>query len=114
MVDSLPRALGAIADLCDAAGVDQVRLVQCDVDVTSDEFVAPDVLASREIAGFGGSDLSPALLHLADDPHTRAVIAVTDGDVAYPPSPMPYDLLWLVTGDAGAFTPPYGRVVRLV
>ena len=30
------KALGAIADYCDAAGVDQVRLVQCDADVTSD------------------------------------------------------------------------------
>ena len=115
MTAELPKALGAIADLCEAAGVDQVRLVQCDASVTSDEWLPVDALASREIAGFGGSDLSPALLHLAADPQTRAAIVVTDGDVAYPPDPLPYDVLWVVTDVAAAatFRPPYGRVVPI-
>ena len=38
-------ALGAIADFCDAVGVDQIRLVQCDTAVTSDECCRPAELA---------------------------------------------------------------------
>ena len=37
MTDEIPLALGAIADFCDGAGVDQVRIVQCDAAVTADE-----------------------------------------------------------------------------
>jgi predicted metal-dependent peptidase len=112
MSDELPRALGAIADFCDAVAVDAVRLVQCDTVVTGDELVEPAELAERELSGFGGSDLSPAMLHLADDPHVRATIVVTDGDIAYPPTSMPYDVLWVVTPPgSAAFAPPYGQVV---
>ena len=46
MTDEIPRALGAIADFCDAAGVDEIRLVQCDTAVTSDEVLTPDALAA--------------------------------------------------------------------
>jgi predicted metal-dependent peptidase len=114
MSDEIPKVLGAIADYCDAAGVDQVRLVQCDAEVTSDEFLEPDALAEREIAGFGGSDLSPALLHLAVDSRTHAAIVVTDGDIAYPRAPMPYDVLWVLPASTPlAFDPPYGRVVTM-
>ena len=41
MTDTIPAALGAIGDFCDAAGVDQVRLVQCDTAVTDDRTLAP-------------------------------------------------------------------------
>ena len=114
MTDALPRVLGAIADYCDAVGVDQVRLVQCDVAVTADEWLAPDELALHEIRGYGGSDLSPALHHLAADARTRAVAVITDGDIAYPSEPMPYDVLWVLPAVPTArFDPPYGRVVTM-
>jgi predicted metal-dependent peptidase len=113
MADVLPRVLGAIADYCDAVGVDQVRLVQCDAALAADEWIAPDELAHHEIRGFGGSDLSPALDHLADDPRTRAVAVITDGDIAYPADPMPYDVLWVLTAPPVAFAPPYGRIVAM-
>src|SRR5262249_37010124 len=35
MADIIPRALGAIASFCDASGVEDVRIVQCDIEVTS-------------------------------------------------------------------------------
>lgn len=112
MTEEIPRALGTLGEFCDAAGVDQVRLVQCDVAVTSDERLAPYELAERRIEGYGGSDLSPALRHLADDQHVRAVVVITDGEIAYPPEAMPYELLWLVPpGVRSAFRPPYGVVV---
>ncbi|GIK87738.1 MAG: hypothetical protein BroJett026_32190 [Betaproteobacteria bacterium] len=112
MTDELPRALGAIADFCDAAGVDQVRLVQCDAAVTADAFIDPPDLARHELAGYGGSDVSPALAHLADDARTRAVVVLTDGDVGFPQDPPPFDVLWVLPRASGTgFAPPYGRVV---
>jgi predicted metal-dependent peptidase len=112
MTDELARALGAIAEFCDAAGVDQVRLLQCDAAVTADETLAPVELAEREIAGYGGSDLSPAMQRLADDPHVRAAVVITDGDIAYPQERMPYEVLWVMPAP-GAFRPPYGRVIAM-
>jgi len=114
MTDEIPRALGTIGEFCEATGVDQVRLVQCDAAVTGDELLDPRELAERRIEGYGGSDLSPALRYLAEDQHVRAVVVMTDGEIAYPPEPMPYELLWLVpSGYRAAFNPPYGRVVAM-
>jgi predicted metal-dependent peptidase len=114
MTAEIPRALGAIAGFCDAVAVDQVRLLQCDAAVTADETLTPLELAEREIAGYGGSDLSPAMLRLADEPHVRAAVVITDGDIAYPPEPMPYNVLWVLPArDVARFQPPYGRVVAM-
>ena len=114
MTDEIPRALGAIADFCDAVGVDQVRLVQCDAAVTADERCRHPRLAEHEVTGYGGSDcrrrcaIWPTIRRYA-----RAAV-VTDGDIAYPPGPMPYDVLWVLPPRARgcASAPPYGRVVR--
>ena len=114
MSDEIPRALGAIADFCDAASVDDIRLVQCDTAVTSDELLSPAALAAYEVSGYGGSDLTPAMLALADDPRVTATIVITDGDVTFPAEPMPYAVLWILPphGQPG-FAPPYGRVVTM-
>jgi predicted metal-dependent peptidase len=114
MADALPAALGAIADACDALGVDALRLVQCDAEVTRDERLEPHALARVRIDGFGGSDLSPALRRLAADPSVDAVAVLTDGDVLLPAEPLPYALLWLLPPHADrAFRPPQGRVLHL-
>ncbi|MGD9924884.1 MAG: VWA-like domain-containing protein [Pseudorhodoplanes sp.] len=112
MTEEIPLALGAIADFCDGAGVDLVRVVQCDTDVTADETVSPDDLSSYAVRGFGGSDLSPAMLMLADDPLVRSTVIVTDGDIAFPAHTMPYDVLWVLP-QATKFNPPYGRVIAM-
>ena len=112
MTDEIPLALGAIADFCDGAGVDQVRIVQCDATVTGDDVVSPDDLSTYAVRGFGGSDLSPAMMMLADDPLVRAAVIVTDGDIAFPAEPMPFDVLWVLPR-AAAFNPPYGRVISM-
>ena len=115
MSDEIPRALGAIADFCDAAAVDDIRLVQCDTAVTSDEVLTPAALAAYEVSGYGGSDLTPAMLALADDPR------VTAADRHHrrrhhlsAPSrcPMPCCGFCRRTASA-AFAPPYGRVVTM-
>jgi predicted metal-dependent peptidase len=111
MSDEIPRALGAIADFCDAVAVDQVRLLQCDIVVTSDERLSPEELAQYTITGYGGSDLTPAMELLAADPQVRAAAIITDGEVLFPPDPMPYQVLWVLPSSASAFRPSYGRVV---
>jgi predicted metal-dependent peptidase len=112
MVEEIPRALGAIADFCEAVAVDQVRLLQCDVAVTGDETLSPTELAQYQVTGFGGSDLTPAMELLAADPQVRAAAIVTDGDIQFPAGPMPYAVLWVLppTRSAG-FAPCYGRIV---
>jgi predicted metal-dependent peptidase len=114
MADEIPRALGAIAAFCEAVAVDRVRVLQCDVSVTSDELLAPEELAQYTITGYGGSDLTPAMERLAADPQVRAAAIITDGDVQYPAEPMPYAVLWVVPpGQSAAFQPRYGRVVSM-
>ena len=111
MSEEIPRALGAIADFCDTVGVDQIRLLQCDAAVTGDDLLSPMELARYAIAGYGGSDLTPALERLAADPQVRAAAIITDGDIAYPPEPAPFEVLWVLTAPAAGFRPAYGRVV---
>jgi predicted metal-dependent peptidase len=114
MEEAIPRALGAIADFCDAVAVDQIRLLQCDVATTGDELLSPIELAHHQVTGYGGSDLTPAMQRLAADPLVRAVAIITDGDVQVPAEAMPYDVLWVLPpGSSAGFQPGYGRVVRM-
>jgi predicted metal-dependent peptidase len=113
MSNEIPSALGAIADFCDAAGVDEIRLVQCDTVVTSDEVLSPSELADYQVSGYGGSDLTPALLTLAQDPRVTAAIVITDGDINYPSEPVPYAVLWALPSSHTEFQPPYGRVITM-
>jgi predicted metal-dependent peptidase len=113
MSDEIPAALGAIADFCEVTGIDEIRVIQCDTAVTGDEMLSPTELAEYEVRGYGGSDLTPALVALAEDPRVTAAIVITDGDITYPPDPVPYAVLWAVPGESTSFSPPYGRVVTM-
>jgi predicted metal-dependent peptidase len=109
MVSDIPRILGLIAAFCEGVQVTQIHVLQCDTRVTHDDWVDPEELARYPIAGGGGSDMSPAMLHLALDDQVDAVLVLTDGAIDYPREPMPYEVLWAVTDEG--FTPPYGRVL---
>jgi predicted metal-dependent peptidase len=114
MEDEIPRALGAIADFCEAAGVDDIRLVQCDTAVTANEVLSPAALANYHVSGFGGSDLTSAMAALADDPGVTAAVIVTDGDIEYPGEEPPYAVLWVLPAHGNpAFRPPYGHVIAM-
>lgn len=115
MTDDIPRVLGAVADFCDAVSVDEIRVVQCDTAVTSDTVLSPAELAEYAVRGYGGSDLSPAMLALADDPRVTACLIITDGEIAYPPAEMPYAVLWVLPGQGAAagFRPAYGHVITM-
>ena len=113
MSDEVPFALGAIADFCDMAGVDEIRLIQCDTVVTSDEVLSPNELAEYQVSGYGGSDLTPALLALAEDPRVTAAVVITDGDISFPSEPVPYAVLWALPHSKATFQPSYGRVIAM-
>lgn len=111
MVDTLPHLLGLLASFCEGAGVERVRVLQCDVGVTSDTWLDPAELLHYNVTGFGGSDMTPAMDRLAEDPEVTAVLVLTDGCISYPTAEPPYAVLWgLVDGWEG-FAPNYGTVV---
>jgi len=112
MEAEFPRVLGRIADFCDTVNVAQVHVLQCDADVSADEWVDPAELQRFSIRGLGGSDMSPALLRLAEDPEVEAAVVITDGYIAYPDTEPPYRVLWIVTGPE-QFQPHYGQVIAL-
>lgn len=113
MSEEIPFALGAIADFCEATGIDEIRVIQCDTEVTGDRMLSPAELAEYEVQGYGGSDMTPAMKTLTEDPRVTSAIIITDGDINYPTDAMPYAVLWAVPGETTSFAPPYGRVVTM-
>ena len=88
--------------------------MQCDTAVTSDELLSPDELADYEVSGYGGSDLSPAMLRARRRSPRAPPPIVTDGDIAYPPSRCPTACCGCCRAHGSAdFRPPYGRVVTM-
>ena len=99
MTSSLRHALGAIDQFCQNNNVETVHILQCDVDVTADEWLEVGTLENFEAKGFGGSDMTPAMLRLAEDPDVTAVIVLTDGYIGYPDEEPPYETLWAIVDD---------------
>lgn len=115
MEQYLPAALGAIAHFCQSSGVSDVHLVQCDTEVTRDEWLDPVALAAFQVSGFGYSDMRPAMRHLADDPEVTATMMLTDGYVDYLKETPPYQMLWVLLGRINtSFQPPYGHILPLM
>jgi hypothetical protein len=113
MTSDIAHALGSIMSFGRGANLETVRIVQCDTSVTSDEIVSIDDLATYRVSGYGGSDMTPAMLHLAGDPETTAVVVITDGGIEYPHEPMPYEVLWVRYQDYyDDFHPEYGHVIH--
>ena len=114
MVEALPPILGKISVFARNVGMEQVHIVQCDAEVTKDEFVDIGRLENYRIAGYGGSNMSPAMLKLAEDPDVTAVLVVTDGYIRYPPEEnIPYDVLWCLPDTNEPETFPYGRTIHI-
>jgi predicted metal-dependent peptidase len=114
MTSELGRVLGVIKSFCESASIATVRILQCDDALQADAMVSVETLAQFHILGGSSSDLSPALLKLARDPEVDAVIAITDGDIDYPADPLPYNVLWAITGAVPpSFRPGYGRVLQI-
>jgi len=114
----LAVALGAVASAATAEGVDEVRLVQADAEVTRDEVVSPADLLVRKIAikGRGGTSFAPALMMLArESQQTRerfTAVYLTDLDGTFPErkAVRGIDVLWVTTVPRPV---PFGRVLRI-
>lgn len=89
MTFAIAHALGSIVAFARGTDIESVRIVQGDTAVTSDDVVAIEDLSGFRVAGFGGSDMSPALQHLASDPETTAAVVITDGAIDHPDGPLP-------------------------
>jgi predicted metal-dependent peptidase len=114
MTAELPHVLGVIKSFCESASIATVRILQCDDSLQADEMVGVDALSRFAIVGGSSSDLSPALFKLARDPEVDAVIAITDGAIDYPADPLPYNMLWAITGTVPSnFRPSYGRILQI-
>ena len=114
MVDILPRALGAIGYFAENNNVAQVHVVQCDTEVTHDDWLEPQQLEQYQIGGFGYSDMSPGFRHVALDPEVNAVLMLTDGYIDYPAVEPPFRVVWVLIGQYDpAFDPRYGEVIQM-
>jgi predicted metal-dependent peptidase len=114
----LAIALGAVASAATAEGVDEVRLVQADSEIRSDEIVSPADLLVRKIAikGRGGTSFAPALMRLAGDAEKTGerftAVYLTDLDGAFPPgrAVRGIDVLWVTTQMRPV---PFGRALKI-
>ncbi len=115
---TLALALGAIAAAATAEGVDEVRLMQADAEVTRDEVVSPAELLLSKVAiqGRGGTSFAPALVKLAGearrDGDRFTAVYLTDLDGAFPAKKevAGVDVLWVTTVIRQV---PFGRVLRM-
>jgi predicted metal-dependent peptidase len=117
---TLERFVGAVASVATAEGIDDVRLVTADAQVTGDEAVFAAELLFREIrmTGRGGTDFSPALGMLAEEARrqgqrfTVAYLTDLDGRFPAPEAVRLLDVLWVVP-QAVDRSPPFGRVIEM-
>lgn len=79
-----------------------LRLVTCDVEVTSDELFPPFATLPQvqELVGRGGTDFRPAFERFRQPPVPEAVIYLTDGMGEYPTAAPPYPVLWVLSQPA--------------
>jgi predicted metal-dependent peptidase len=114
---TLRRALGSIASAATAEGLDEIRLVQADAEVTDDRIYAPSDLlrAPISIVGRGGTRFGPALELVAIEARKRGeragVVYLTDLEGEFPDAAVArfVDVLWVTYGTNVA---PFGKTVH--
>jgi hypothetical protein len=108
----IPLVLAQISVFARNVAMEQVHILQCDTEVTDDEFVEIDQLEKYRVNGFGGSDMSPAMLKLAEDPEITHVLVITDGYIDYPEeTDIPYEVLWCIPDEGNRLSFPYGQII---
>jgi predicted metal-dependent peptidase len=116
----LSRFLGAVAAAAAAEGIEEVRLMQADAEVTSDEVVTPAELLTEEVTirGRGGTSFVPALSRLIEEARQKqerfSVVYLTDLEGMLPRSrdARCLDVLWVVPRRPRK-KPPFGTVVEM-
>ncbi len=109
----LGKVLGVISSFCETLQIPEIHIIQCDTQVSDDNWYSPSELLSFQINGLGGSDMSPGMLRLSSDNEVEYVLVITDGYINYPQNPMPYEVLWVLTGNNDYFKPNYGTVIQI-
>jgi len=117
---TLARFLGALASAATAEGLEEVRLMQADSEVTSDEVVTPAELLTQPVAvrGRGGTSFVPALGRLIEEARRKverfSVVYLTDLEGMLPRSrdARCLDVLWVVPRKPRR-KPPFGTVVPM-
>ena len=117
----LGRFLGAVAAAAAAEGIEEVRLMQADAEVTSDELVTPAELLTERVTirGRGGTSFVPALSRLIDEARRKlerfSVVYLTDLEGMLPRSrdARCLEVLWVVPRRPRK-KPPFGTVVEMV
>jgi predicted metal-dependent peptidase len=109
----LPRFLSELQRIVRGFGRYELRLLQCDAAVASDELYdeARPLPAKVAILGGGGTDFRPVFERLAADPPS-ALIFFTDGEGFSPERPPPWPVLWVLT-PGGRHLAGWGRVLKL-
>jgi predicted metal-dependent peptidase len=117
---TLARFLGAVASAATAEGLEEVRLMQADSEVTSDEIMTPAELLTEKVAirGRGGTSFVPALGRLIEEARRKverfSVVYLTDLEGMLPRTrdAKALDVLWVVTRKPRR-KPPFGTVVQM-
>jgi predicted metal-dependent peptidase len=116
----LSRFLGAVAAAATAEGIEEVRLMQADAEVTSDETITPAELLTEQVTirGRGGTSFVPALSRLIEESRRKverfSVVYLTDLEGMLPRSrdARCLDVLWVVPRRPRK-KPPFGTVVEM-
>jgi predicted metal-dependent peptidase len=117
---TLARFLGAIAAAATAEGLEEVRLMQADSEVTSDQLMTPAELLTQQVSirGRGGTSFIPALGLLIEEARRKverfSVVYLTDLEGMLPRSrdAKAIDVLWVVPRKPRR-KPPFGTVVQI-
>jgi predicted metal-dependent peptidase len=115
---TMRRALGSIAAAATAEGLDEVRLIQADAEITDDRVMSPTDMLRAPIAviGRGGTRFTPALELLAWEANQcgerGGVVYLTDLEGEFPGDWVTryLDVLWVTNGTGSA---PFGKTVRM-
>lgn len=113
MAGVLGKVLGVIASFCELLFIPQVHIIQCDTEVSEDDWFSPDELLNFQVKGFGGSDMSPGMYRLGEDSQVEYALVITDGFIYYPKYAMPYEVLWVLTESYYDFEPSYGKIISI-
>jgi predicted metal-dependent peptidase len=116
----IARFLGAVAAAAAAEGIEEVRLMQADAEVTSDEVVTAAELSTEPVTvrGRGGTSFVPALTRLIEESRRKverfSVVYLTDLEGMLPRSrdARTLDVLWVVPRRPRK-KPPFGTVVEM-
>ncbi len=111
--DAWPAFVGEIDQILHAFGRYEVRLLQCDATIHSDDRYddARPMPARLGFAGGGGTDFRPVFTRLAVEPPV-ALVYLTDGFGVAPVESPAYPVLWGLTED-GVAPAGWGSALRL-